>query len=349
MKRILMTATLSACAAAVMVACGGGEANDAPMLTANQATTLAANTINAVLWADQAAKLVVTNSLGSGSSDAGCMQGQGSVVTQDTDGSGTMTAGDQLAYSFNACQFAEAAGLLYSGEPVLRIAGGQNVEPMWLDREDGQIMLEVATNGMRMGAGTSLAGSWFYEATRVASAATEKLHFPSATLGAHDVVIRFEDVRFEVGAEGLINLTGQVKAPLIGYGDITTQLTLKAPLVLDASQYTRYVPTAGTVLLTGSNFVLEVEYGAKGLVTLRLDHGQDGTVDLEVVTSVQALDALLLAPAIVVDEPGTAGCLSPDAGTESAGGGGACSPRTGAVVPPMKFKGVHAQRLSMFR
>ena len=54
-------------------------------------------------------------------------------------------------------------------------------------------------------------------------------------------------------------------------------------------------------MLNAAGFRMAVVYGEQGAITLQVDQGNDNTVDLEVVTSVQELDALLRAPMPVAD------------------------------------------------
>ncbi len=299
------TAALSTVAAATLVACGGG--NDDPSLnplTEGQAKSLAATTIHAVLAADHVATLVTTQSLGavdrqaaSGASEPwSCEVGEGHTVGNADDPSVLLNAGDSFSLNFKGCQVATAAGWVLDGGPVLSVDGGNDIEQMWFAGADGKIALKLSANGMRMGAGTSLAGDWRLEATRSAGVLSQVVQLAAATFGSGGLTSQFDGVSFAVASNQLQNLSGQVRTSIVGHGDVAVTLSQASALQLDAAQQLRYAPTAGTVMVEAAGFRMAVVYGEQGAVTLQVDHGKDDTVDLEVLTSVQELDALLKAP-----------------------------------------------------
>ena len=336
---------LTACAAAALIACGGGndDPNDNP-LTVEQAKSLAASTIHAVLIADHMATLVTATSLGawdttraaaanaassaassaapSAASSATCMAGEGSFVSTDVDASDSLSAGDHISYSFKACQPTLAAGWVLDGDPVVSVAGGTNVQRMWFGGEDGQIALKLSGNGMRLGGGTSLAGDWQFDATRTAGTLSQAVRLDAVTFGSRDLTSQFDGIRFAVANNELHGLTGQVRTSVLGYGDVTAVLSQASMLLLDSTQTLRHAPTAGTVFIDTPAFRMAVVYGEAGAVLLQVDQGRDDTVDLEVTSSVQELDALLNA----ATSPGVAetpACADPDAGAGSAQAGSA--------------------------
>lgn len=317
-----VTTALSVIAAAALVACGGG--NDDPAtnpLTEGQAKSLAATTIHAVLTADHVANLVTTQSLddmalhdevmGAAPSMA-CASGEAQFQSTDTDNSASLSTGDLVSTTFKACQSASAAGWVLDGDTVLSVTAGDNVHHMWFAGADGKIALKLSANGIRMGGGTSLAGDWRFDATRSGGVVSQGVQFAAATFGSRDMTSQFDGVGFAVDGTGLHSLTGQVRTSVIGYGDVAVTLSQAAALTLDAAQSLRYAPKAGTVMLDAAAFRIAVVYGEQGVITLQVDQGKGNSVDLEVVTSVQELDALLKAPLPVADAA-VAVCADADA------------------------------------
>ena len=54
--------------------------------------------------------------------------------------------------------------------------------------------------------------------------------------------------------------------------------------------------SAGTLTLTATDYSLDVQYGAGGTVTIRVDNGRDGSVDRTMSTTEAELDSLLTTP-----------------------------------------------------
>ena len=314
MNRSMFTSgvtALSAIAAAALVACGGG--NDDPAanpLTETQAKSLAATTIHAVLTADHVATLVTTQSLDDlalhdevtgGAPSMACATGEAQFQANDTDNSASLSTGDLVSTTFKACQSTSAAGWVLDGDTVLSVTGGDNIDPMWFSGADGKIALKLSANGMRMGGGTSLAGDWRFDATRSAGVLSQVVQFAAATFGSRDMTSQFDGVSFAVNGAELHSLAGQVRTSVTGYGDVVATLSQASALQLDGAQTLRYAPRTGTVMLNAAGFRMAVVYGEQGVITLQVDQGNDNTVDLEVVTSVQELDALLRVPMPVTD------------------------------------------------
>ncbi len=185
------------------------------------------------------------------------------------------------------------------------------------------------------GAPVMFAGQWNSTADTLSVPARSQVSFLDATLALGNVVVRFDGVGFV--ADGSISaLQGQVSTQVDGLGDVTAQLSLGSALSLDTGKGW-YAPTSGVVKVSTATLVMEVEYGAGGAVTLRVDQGSDGRVDLSVQTSQAELDTLLTAAiSAPIAGPNCAAMAGPDdlsAACIAADGKRPPLPTSGPVLP----------------
>lgn len=233
--------------------------------------------------------------LGSGSYPVACATGSATTTFSDTDGDGHVSAGDFATLAGTACQPQADGAWAFSGSVKVDVYGGTNVERHLYYVEVGSADLRVTHAGTPIGGGRTATGVYLISVSNTVDGAP-----PDQVISVDDMVIAHADVNLRMtglsytveGSSNIAAAAGNFATSVAGIGSVQLALAVKSPLTVDSST-TRFRPSAGTVTLTAADFSFEVEYGAADKVTIRVDNGKDGSVDLTVVTNVAALDALL--------------------------------------------------------
>ena len=286
-----------------------------PVTTSQQARTLAARSVNAMLAYDNMNGEAIVASVGqlpigpgfaSGNYMASCSAGSGTVAFRDADANGAVSVGDVGTMAAHACQRDVAPTSLldlgshwvFDGTVQVSILGGSNVEQHLYSLAAGSAQLGVNYAGTAIGDSRTATGTYSLSVSNTVSGGPldQTIAVPDLTIAHANVNLHVTGLSFSVlGAKSISAATGTFETSVAGMGSVQLALSVKAPLTVDAST-TRFRPSAGTFTVTARDFSFEVEYGAAGAVTIRVDNGRDGSVDLTVVTTESVLDSLLTVP-----------------------------------------------------
>jgi hypothetical protein len=291
---------------------GGGDGGGGPppggqtgtVTTDLQAKLLAARSANALFAYDNMnsesvvaalAALPIGPALSSGVYAAQCAAGTGSAALTDADGSGTISAGDSVQLAAHACQSNAALPWTLSGDLRVDIASGSAVQALLFYGTAGSVRVNVTHTGTALGGGRTATGGYVLEMSKPSDIAPldQAVTMADLTIAHPDVNLHIVGLRFNVTGSTLISsATGTFTTSVSGIGDVDLGIAVKSPLTVDSTT-TRFRPSSGTLTVTGATFSVDVEYGAAGVVTLRVDNGKDGSVDRTVATSELELDSLL--------------------------------------------------------
>jgi hypothetical protein len=308
------TAWASLCTASLLslAGCGGGgsdsgtaaPATATPNLTnAVQAKTLAARTAGALFAATDVANagqlsgaaLLNTLTGGFGTRTLGCATGTGSYNLADTDSSGNLSTNDSASFALANCQPYAGSPWRVTGSPRVSLTGGANLGGLSLSLDGVRAEVAFTTNGSLQFAPTySISGSWNTTLTlSLLGGLSQSTSIPTLSLTLGGGTATFTNVGFGGSRSSITGLTGQVSTSVVGVGLVNGSLSQLSPLTLPTTTGTRFVPHAGTVRITTDSFYLDVTFAANGVVTLSVDNGKNGSVDLTITTSVTELDGLL--------------------------------------------------------
>jgi len=304
---VLSALLLSACGG------GGGAAPSAPppvtgpVTTDLQAKTLAARSANAMFAYDNmnsdafySALLLLPVGAGfaSGNYTALCSAGSGSVAFSDADANGAVSVGDVATLAASTCQPFAADPWIFNGTVPVRVLGGVNVERHLYLLELGSSQLGVTHAGTAIGGNRTATGTYSISESNTVNNGPfdQTINMANFTIAHANVNLLMTGVSFAVTSSGNLSVAaGSFDTSVAGVGNVQLALSVKTPLTVDSSTG-RFRPSAGTLTLTASNFSFDVEYGAGGTVTIRVDNARDGTVDRTIVTTESELDTLLTTP-----------------------------------------------------
>lgn len=233
--------------------------------------------------------------LGSGAYAVGCASGSATTTFSDTDGDNHVSAGDFATLASAACQPEATFPWVFGGSVQVDVTGGTNVERHLYYVEVGSADLRVTHAGTPIGGGRTVTGVYLLSVSNTVNGAPpdQVMSIADMAIAHPDVSLRMTGLSYTVmGSSSIAAAAGNFATTIDGIGSVQLALAVKSPLTVDSST-TRFRPSAGTVKLTATDFSFEVEYGAADKVTIRVDNAKDGSVDLTVVTTVAALDALL--------------------------------------------------------
>jgi len=318
LRNAISTATL----AIALVACGGdGSGSDSidsgappvagPVATNMQARTIVARSINALFAYDNLNSETIVQALGqlpvrtlggAGVTGAaypvGCATGTATSTYADADLDTSVSADDLAVLSASNCATGNGFPWVLDGSFSVQLVSGVNVEPHLFAIDQGSAQLRVTHAGASIGDGRTATGTYELNVSNSAAGAPldQAVSIGSLTIAHPSVNLQLTGVTYLVAASNsLATATGTFDTSVAGIGIVSTTLSVKRPLTIDSST-TRFRPTSGTVTLTASDFSIDVTYGAAGAVTIQVDNGKDGVVDLTVATTEAALDALLTTP-----------------------------------------------------
>jgi hypothetical protein len=277
--------------------------------TALQAKKIAARSINAMFLVDD----VVWQAIGSESGWLGsvdrafgartlpCAAGTGSEDLIDADASATLTTGDLVEYVFADCRPAADSRWVLNGAPVLTMLPGKDSDAVWHGSAPGTLAFQVADDALRImpDGWLALSYQWAMKVTWgpvFTTLVDQSVAIPQATLSLGAASVSLTGVAFTSDGISLRALQGVVSTAVEDIGSIRASISTPDGLLLSDEPGTRYRPVGGTVRLASAERTIWVDYGADGGVTLRVDDGNDGTIERTVSTSVAELDSLLSVP-----------------------------------------------------
>ena len=297
----------------LLSACGGGGGatppapETGPVTTDLQAKTLAARSANAMFAYDNMNSdafysalfaLPVGAGFASGNYAALCSAGSGRIAFNDADASGAVSVGDVATLAASACQPFAQDPWIFSGTVPVSVLGGVNVERHLYLVDVGSAQLGVTHAGTAIGGNRTATGTYsILESNTVNNGPFDQtINMPNFTIAHANVNLLMTGLSFAVTSSGSLSVAaGSFDTSVAGVGNVQLALSVKTPLTVNSSTG-RFRPSAGSLTLTASNFSFDVEYGAGGTVTIRVDNARDGTVDRTVVTSESELDTLLTNP-----------------------------------------------------
>lgn len=308
--------TIGFAAVLAVAGCGGGGGGGGtssapppvttPVATSLQAKVLAARSANAMFAYDNMnsetqlaalSPLPIGAGLTTASYAVPCASGTGSTAFADADASGTVSAGDATSLTLTACQPTATFAWALTGTVRVAIVSGTNIEQHLYNVAPGSAVVRATHAGTALG-GSRTATGIYTLATSIAAvgaAFDQVVSMGDFTIAHPTVNLHITGLSFTVAGGSLAVAAGTFDTSVSGIGAVQLALSVKSPLTIDAST-TRFRPTAGTLTVTASNFSLDIQYGAGGTVTIRVDNGRDGTVDMTVSTTETELDSLLTVP-----------------------------------------------------
>ena len=224
-----------------------------------------------------------------------CAAGSGTTTFSDVDANHHISAGDYSILAGTACQPSAAFPWALGGSVRVDIVGGTNVEQHLFFVSPGSAQLRVTHAGTAIGGNRSVTGVYTIAVSNSVDGAPpdQDIAVKDMTIAHPDVNLRLVGLSYKVmGSSRIAAATGRFDTSVAGIGDVQLALAVKSALTVDAAT-TRFRPSAGSVTLSAADFSFDVEYGAGGAVTIRVDNGRDGTVDRTVTTTVAELDSLL--------------------------------------------------------
>lgn len=233
--------------------------------------------------------------LGSGTYPVGCASGSATTTFSDTDGDSHVSAGDFATLASTACQPEAIFPWVFGGSVQVEVTGGTNVERHLYYVEVGSADLRVTHAGTPIGGGRTATGIYLISVSNTVNGAPpdQAISMADMTIAHPDVNLHMTGLSYTVmGSSSIAAAAGSFATTVDGIGSVQLALAVKSPLTVDSST-TRFRPSAGIVTLTAADFSFEVEYGAAGKVTIRVDNAKDGSVDRTVVTTEAELDSLL--------------------------------------------------------
>lgn len=233
--------------------------------------------------------------LGSGAYPVACAAGTGTTTFSDIDANQHVSAGDHAVLAGTACQPNAAFPWALGGSVRVDIVGGTNIEQHLYFVSIGSAQLRVTHAGTPIGGNRTATGVYTISVSNTVDGAPpdQDIAIKDMTIAHPDVSLRMVGVSYKVaGSSNITAAAGRFDTTVAGIGNVQLSLGVKSALTIDSST-TRFRPSAGTVTLLGADFSFDVEYGAGGAVTIRVDNGRDGTVDRSVTTTVAELDSLL--------------------------------------------------------
>ena len=309
---------LGAGVALALAACGGGGGGGgsappvappatSPVSTDLQAKTLAARSANAMFAYDNMnseaivaalGQLPIGAGFGSGTTTLACAAGSATVVFNDADASGTVSAGDVATMVASACQPGNGFPWAFGGNVRVGVVGGNNVEQHLYFVAAGSAHLSATHAGTALGGNRTATGTYSLSVSNSVNGGPtdQTLSMPDLSIAHPNVNLRMTGLSFTVLAlSSVAAAAGTFETSVAGVGNVQLALSVKNPLTVDAST-TRFRPSAGTLTLTATDYSLDVQYGTGGTVTIRVDNGRDGSVDRTVSTTEAELDSLLTTP-----------------------------------------------------
>lgn len=233
--------------------------------------------------------------LGSGTYAVPCASGSATTTYQDSDGDNHVSVGDFATLAGTACQPEAGVAWAFGGSVTVEIIGGSNVERHLYFVEVGSAQLRVTHAGTPIGGQRTANGIYSITVSNTVSGTPpdQTISMADMTIAHPDVNLRMTGLSFQVMASSSIaTAAGTFETTIDGIGSVQLALAVKSPLSVDSST-PRFRPSAGTVTLTASDFSFDVQYGAGGAVTIRVDNGKDGSIDRTVTTTETELDSLL--------------------------------------------------------
>ena len=243
-------------------------------------------------------QLPIGAGFGSGTTALACAAGSATVAFNDADASGTVSAGDVATMIASACQPGNGFPWAFGGSVGVGVVGGNNVEQHLYFVAAGSAQLSVTHAGTGIGGNRTATGTYSLSVSNSVNGgpANQTLSMPDLSIAHANVNLRITGLSFTVLAlSSVAAAAGSFETSVAGVGNVQLALSVKNPLTVDAST-TRFRPSAGTLTLTATDYSLDVQYGAGGTVTIRVDNGRDGSVDRTVSTTEAELDSLLTTP-----------------------------------------------------
>ncbi|MGA0611742.1 hypothetical protein [Caldimonas sp. KR1-144] len=300
--RSLRFHALAVTCAALLSACGGGGDDDdsGDSTQALQAKKALARGYGGFRSADEVGFGITDQLLtiifaipGGGSATATytCVGGTGTLVFgyTDQDGSGTLTTGDTATATLNGC----AVGNLVAatGQVSLSVQEATNAANFYLNDQAGSLDLLLTLGNLAFtSVGATYNGSYRLDqsAATAGGAVTEDVTLAamavSATSGANASYTNVTARNVYTSTTTTTNaFSGTVDTTIAGLGNVQYTLSLPQPITA----------TGGEFRMTSSTQTLTLLLGSGNPVAIDVDNGKNGSVDLEVDSTLTELGSLV--------------------------------------------------------